>query len=444
MKNKQFNYLVLLIGTNPLPDFVVADYFLKKNSNLQKIWLIHSEKNNRQAGTNEQADNLEKILQERWADHKTLEFPLERIALSDVSSSRSIHNDIERKKMLDELSDSGGFHFNYTGGTKSMSTHVYWILKELQSSVEKSFSYLDARNFSLIEDEDGVLETDLRKQVLLSFGELIALHGFKRKNKAKKFIFSNSLDAFKVLIKKNKLEEFYAQQSQIEETEEQKTQGYNRALFTDTRGGLAKKISKLTESNFKTLQEFQPNNAFESVLFAMPEDSLLFHDNGQFNNKLTNTNFERVIKFLDGEWLEYHVSKALEEFFAGTKIQTEIQIERNWVIKKNSWPQNQDFELDVILIQGYQLTGISCTTERKSKALCKSKGFEIIHRTRQIGGDESKAILVTFLDKNSRDLLQQELQYETGGSQGNIVVMGFNDMEEEILTSKINEFLFGN
>jgi hypothetical protein len=431
MKNMKFNHLVLLIGTNPLPDFVVADYFLNKNSNLKKIWLIHSEKNNRQAGTNEQADNFEKILQERWSDHKTLEFPLERISLSDVSSSRAIHNDIERKKMLDELSYSGGFHFNYTGGTKSMSTHVYWILKELQSSVEKSFSYLDARNFSLIsDDDDNVLDTDLRNQVLLSFGELIALHGFKRKNKAKEFLFSNSLDAFNDLIENDKLEEFY----------EQETRGYDRALFTDARGRLAEKISKLTQSNSKKLQTFQPNDAFRSVLCVMPENYLLFNDNDQFNDCLTPKKFKYVIKFLDGEWLEYHVLKSLEQFFESK----EIQIEQNWEIKKPDWPANQNFELDVLLIQGYHLTGISCTTERKNKALCKSKGFEIIHRTRQIGGDEAKAILITFLDKNSRDLLQQELQYETGNSQSNILVMGLSDIKKEIMTRKINKFLFGN
>ena len=428
MKNKQFNHLVLLIGTNPLPNFVVADYFLKKNSNLQKIWLIHSEENNRQAGTNEQANNLEKILKARWSDHKTLEFPFERIALSDVSSSRSINNDIDRKKMLHKFSESGSFHFNYTGGTKSMSTHVYWILKELQ--VEKSFSYLDARNFSLVDDEDGVLETDLRKQVLLSFSKLIDLHGFERKNGEQNFIFSNSLDAFNVLIENDKLEEFYEQQGQ----------GYNRALFTDQKGDLAGKISKITQSNLKMLQEFQPNDAFRSVLCTIPENFLLFNDNGQFNDYLTKKKFKHVIKFLDGEWLEYYVAKSLEQSFESQKI----QVEQNWVIKKPDWPANQDFELDVILIQGYHLTGISCTTERKSKALCKSKGFEIIHRTRQIGGDEAKAILVTLLDKNPRDFLQQELQYETGGSQGNIVVMGFNDMKEDILTRKINEFLFGN
>ena len=40
-----FKDLVLLIGTNPLPNFVVAEYFLGKNKNIKKIWLVHSEEN---------------------------------------------------------------------------------------------------------------------------------------------------------------------------------------------------------------------------------------------------------------------------------------------------------------------------------------------------------------------------------------------------------------
>lgn len=39
----KFEHLILLIGTNPLPNFVVAEYFLRENSNLKNLYLIYSE-----------------------------------------------------------------------------------------------------------------------------------------------------------------------------------------------------------------------------------------------------------------------------------------------------------------------------------------------------------------------------------------------------------------
>ena len=43
MNYTAFNHLILLIGTNPLPNFVVADYFLRHNPNIETVWLLHSE-----------------------------------------------------------------------------------------------------------------------------------------------------------------------------------------------------------------------------------------------------------------------------------------------------------------------------------------------------------------------------------------------------------------
>lgn len=428
MKELKFKHLVLLVGTNPLPNLVVADYFLQINKKLEKIWLIHSEKTDRQAGTKNQADNLEKVLKKRWDTiHSNLKFPFEKIALKDVSQSITICNDIDDEKITDSLK-SGAFHFNYTGGTKTMSTHVYWKLKSSENLLEKSFSYLDARNFQLvIDDLDSVHipEKDLRDHVSLSLQELIELHGFERKNKDKEFHFSDSLQVFQSLIENNNLKIFYGEQ------------GYERRLFTDKKGNLAEKIKKL--NYLEELRTYQPNNIFKSLVCKLPDKFKLFNDKNEFNEKLENNKFKSVVKFLDGEWLEYHVLKTLEKALEDKNIITE----QNWVIKKPEWSKNLDFELDVPLIHGYQLIGISCTTS-SAKSLCKSKGFEIIHRTRQIGGDEAKAALITCLDKIERDKLETELKYDTGLAMGNIKVFGLIDLKKETLIKKMTNFLSGN
>ena len=129
--NFNFENLVLMMdGTSPLHNFVVADYFLQNNNNLKTIWLIHSEKNAIQAGAYEQAKNLEKVLRERWeGKHPRLKAPLRKVALSDVNNVDTIREDIE-DKMLSRWQQGDTFHLNYTGGTKAMAIHVYHQLAD--------------------------------------------------------------------------------------------------------------------------------------------------------------------------------------------------------------------------------------------------------------------------------------------------------------------------
>lgn len=423
MSCNQFRHLILLIGTNPLPNFVVADYFLKHNENLQKIWLVHSEANHLQAGTNIQADNLEKLLKKKWNEekkHQNLKFPLEKISISDVSHAEAIRRDID-SKMLEKLKNDK-VHLNYTGGTKAMSTHVYWLVKG-KIKDNSSFSYLDARKFRLIDDK-GEIADDLRKEVLITFDELIKLHGFERCNNDENFEFSESLTVFEKLIDNDQLTLFYDSNG-----------GYNRKLFENKKGGLAEKVKELDKQKADALNALIPNDTFKSVVMRMPEANRLFTPEGKFNGNIPNTKFEKSVEFLDGLWLEHYTAKVLRESLKNISAPL-----INWKIKKPEWSSNLDFELDVILLNGYHLTGISCTTSG-TKGLCKSKGFEIIHRTRQIGGDEAKAILITRLKSGDKEKLQNELIYDTGGDK-NILVLGIDDLKKERLVSAIQKFIF--
>ena len=60
-----FTDLILLVGTNPLPNYVVAEYFLSQDNRIRKIWLVCSEKTNYQAGTEELAVNLKALLDQK-------------------------------------------------------------------------------------------------------------------------------------------------------------------------------------------------------------------------------------------------------------------------------------------------------------------------------------------------------------------------------------------
>jgi len=356
MNYSEFNQLILLIGANPLPNFVVADYFLQLNPNIQTIWLLHSEANALQAGTDKQARNLETLLRKLWeGKHQSLRFPLEKVSFSDVSDAAAIRAEIERRMPLKkwEKENFRSFHLDYTGGTKAMSSHVYMRLQELQKSGQPHFSYLDANNFRLVGDDYGIISEDLRQSVWIEFAELIALHGFVRKNQDSAINFSE------------------AEQAQL----------------------------------------------FNRFIAAGKKDDIK-----------------------DGRWLEAYLAKKIRVKLEN-KLNDKKGIAQNWEIKKPDWVTQ--FELDIILLHGYHLTGISCYKGAK-KEEAKKKGFEIIYRCKQIGGDEAKAILVAGLERQHAGLLQEDLAYEIGGNRQNILVLGLEDLRHENLyLQKIEEFVFG-
>lgn len=417
--SSHFSDLLLLIGTNPLPDLVVAKYFLKYNSSLKRIWFIHSEKRNdiNQKGTYREAENLKKLIQKQ-PESQNISF--EFVSLSNVSRAKSIEKNLT-EQCIDNLSPDCSLHLNYTGGTKVMGTHIYRIIEKTNKIKRKSFSYLDARSFRIIDDEEDIITEDLRDKISISFQDIIDIHGFNKKNQMSEINFSDAIEEFKKLISRGQLKEYF----------DVNKNGYNRKLFSHkTRS--EKLAKKKKELNIDRLKEFRPNNTFLSILKTLPEDCRLFNSDGKFTER-DISNYEGTIKFLDGLWLEDYLYRILKNGIKDKKI----EIQRNRVISKDGWPT--EFELDIVLIKGYQLIGISCTTSNNKK-LCKSKGFEIILRTRQIGGDEAKAILICCAKKQDRDILEKELQLDTGSGR-NIIVLGMEDLEEKLLLDKIQDFI---
>ncbi|MDI6714677.1 MAG: DUF1887 family CARF protein [Thermodesulfovibrio sp.] len=420
-----FNTLILLVGTNPLPNFVVAEYFLINNPSLKNLLMIYSEdKPPSQRGTKGYVDSLQKLLQNH---HKERDLTFNQIPLSDISDAKEIERDL-KKRLTEYLKQTDSIHINYTGGTKAMGIHIYRWLENYgkEKNIPISFSYLDARTFQIVDDKYGRITGDLRSQIKLSIQELISLHGFKRDNEDKneKDLFKVAVKKFREIIEMDKIKDYF--------------NSYRREYFTDEKGELLKKVNKLKEKIEKLGLENKiiAQGTFLEIVNSMPEDYKLFNDEGSFKELKTNKNLERAIEFLDGKWLEMYVYDLLKESIKDKKISIDI----NWEIKKYEWSSsNQKFEIDVIIINGYQLIGISCTTSVR-KNLCKSKGFEIFMRTRQIGGEEARAVLVTVLPESKKIELEQELEVDTGGKE-NILVLGIDDLKENIFTYKIKKYI---
>ncbi len=67
------------------------------------------------------------------------------------------------------------------------------------------------------------------------------------------------------------------------------------------------------------------------------------------------------------------------------------------------------------MVRGHRSYFISCTTDT-TKALCKSKLFEIAVRSQQLGGDLARAALVCLADDNTVAALHADVDDMWGAS----------------------------
>lgn len=442
------NCLVLLIGTNPLPNYVVAKHLLSKNGVIDTIWLVYSaDREGIQSGTKDFADNLKAVISK---EHSQINF--EECSLSDVGNAQTIRNEI-KDKLLNHLKNGSNIHLNYTGGTKVMSVHVYNSLQEAEGLGNKIFSYLDARNFNLRYDS-GEISDDLREEVSVSLDKLIELHGYQKKTQTESYAWKDSLQKLSEFINNNNLKDFLAWKN-----------GVIRKLYYDENGKFIESVQQARENLSKYTDLFNNHPFKEKALSLLKtfrndfsildrsEQSLWVPDNSVTARQYKSRVEPSVRNFLDGKWLENHVHRVLKEKINKEFKDKVIPIENNWVLIRKG-DNNKDFEIDVIIINGYQVCGISCTTDER-EPLCKGKGFEVVHRVNQIGGEEAKAVLVTCLTKKYKEKVrgeeitidqvkrvQDDLRYETGGGE-KLIVLGIEDLKEGDLWKNIKTHLWG-
>src|SRR5450759_2043811 len=129
------NHLILLVGGNPLPNWVAARLLLKDSSEAQgqprKIWLLHSDGSDGEPSTKEIAQRLKKLLckhlfpQIEDCGASNQETTPEGIVLVGIPSADKIGIENHLPQIIQGLKGHSRIGLNYTGGTKPMAVHVY-------------------------------------------------------------------------------------------------------------------------------------------------------------------------------------------------------------------------------------------------------------------------------------------------------------------------------
>lgn len=389
-------YLVLLVGTNPLPIAVSALYFGNK---ISEIKLLYSETNKKveQKSTKNFADNIETLLRDKGFKGK-----IDKNSFSDIGNPNYIRQDIDNvfKTIAKEPTE---IILDYTGGTKAMSVNVYDKLKELFTDKFSSV-YVDARTFKMVDDKGRGIE-DLRDKMALSIDEIASLHGYKReKNKEGMLRYESVLNELKRIINEGKIGEFLSWKNRI------------RDAFAKNNGQYTNVIEQMPIKLIpKTTQELK-------------------------NLANRKEKLKRFIEWLDGKWFEDYVYEIMKEIKNEAGKSSTLSIDRKWKGKKEG--KGTEFELDTLAVRGYQLFGISCTTS-DNRHVCKEKGFEIFHRVSQIGGRESRSVLITGMDEGKTENLYSDLSLATGSEKDSILIIGISDWKKEKLKRKLKKFILG-
>lgn len=389
-----FEHLILLVGTNPLPNYVVAKFFLKKNEKLKNIWFVYSKETT--PVMDRLFEGINKIVKEEGKD-----ITCNKVYLKDIFKVYDIRETFE-KDCLNKIGVIEKFHFNYTGGTKMMAVQVYMLIVERYLGISpKSFSYLDAKNHIITDDADAPLNVsgDLRKEVNISFEELITLHDCEKQTDPWSDTTERALSAIKEEIQTDK-----------------------KKLITIFENVQSKKeIGKTRITFFKdhVLPQFAADDSQISASHNKP-------------NNASNKDIEWF--FGSGRWLEHYISLVLKQNMPNNPLKNNMYLKRN--IRSST---SKTFELDVITLNGYQVCAVSCTMT-DNEYVCKLKALEIRHRATQMGGDEAKAILICFLDRKKILELRDDISKDFGTTNP-ILILGVKDLEPDTLWQKIEVHL---
>lgn len=402
------NVLILLIGGNPLPNYVTAKYMLDETRNDKeflpvpdKFILLHSNT------TIKYAQKIKEKMRLSGYD------PFANLGDNERSRKTIIEAVINKLNKLQNKCAITSIHLNYTGGTKPMAVHTYNGIidfcdickKEENKIVKPIFSYLDPVQFKLVLDESGngypnEMGTDLRDKVKLQIEDLFDIHVMKYEKKGDLATFKdNELDIRKF-------------SGDILKSFEGRDPVWPVKFFI-----LKEKKKKVRIDGIKDLNE---QFFFQGINEDIPSLSHFFK-NDKFDLELQEAEktFTELTKFMSGIWLEDFIVDIIK----GLKKENKIAYDEIYKSVHATY-NKRELEVDIIVMKGYQMFLFSCTTYERAGEV-KGKAFEAIFRAEQLGGDHATAITVSCI-KNV-DLVVNDLK-SFGDLQERYKLIGLQDL----------------
>lgn len=407
------DHLFLLVGENPLPNYVAAILLLNQGGT---PYLVYT------TGTEKPAKRLQTILSSEPIGLK----PAQLVSLNDGEADAFKIQEAIRSK-LKTISD-GKIGLNYTGGTKAMAVHAYRAVFS-KDRPETVFSYLDPRRLEMCVDRENGdrIRIKVKPEMLqVKLVKLFQIHGLELKGNPTKEpqlpeLAKTLAEVFKNEQKAKQWFDWYYNVFCVEARKKKKNGDW---------GDWKSKSESISVEKLppEIKAEFQRENLISSdgklSLQAVQQLKTI-------KQEPVFTETKHFCKYIDGLWLEHHVLKQVEKIADKHSIK---DYGLNFKVPLRG--TQQGFEFDVAFTRGYQLFAMSVSTTSK-RDLCKNKLFEAYLRARQMGGDEARVALICCSDEP--DSLKAEVAVLDDKK---IAVFGREDLMN--LSSKIEEWIKQN
>ena len=359
--------LLLLVGGNPLPNYVAAKLLLKPGGTLHLLY------------SHATGDIASAIAAAVGAQHLAHE-------ISNPASRSSVSDRVA--EVLDKHCRNRTVGLHYTGGTKSMAVHAHAAVR--QHRQDAVLTYLDSRTLHLYCD-GSIGAVPVQYSVEPTLVDLLKLHGLQLVHED--HFLKDGQPRWPDLILGG-LNAALARAHSQSEGAKAYAEWCQTYLRDAKRNSLVRKAQHFPVSPLPFPEDPCLHEVTEQmkVAYGLVADSFDPQTVVQRNNSEVKS-IGDLVAHLDGKWLEYCVADAF--------IQNRTEHRLNSVGMSLDIDGKQsvyDFEVDVGALQGYQLYAVSCTRSAE-KRLCKSKLFEALIRAEQLGGSEAKTALVCAFDK---------------------------------------------
>ena len=124
-----------------------------------------------------------------------------------------------------------------------------------------------------------------------------------------------------------------------------------------------------------------------------------------------------------GDLLEYGTYGAFHDALSSVPKRPNYALFQGVHVRRAGIRGARDFELDVVAVLGYQIVLVSCSVAPDAP-MVKLKAMEALHRARQLGGDEARAVMLSGTKIGNARIIEDELKDEIGSASVPLQVWG--------------------